>query len=545
MRGKIVNLCIGFMNVLFGILVLIYTLLVPQDKTLMTVQENNVVSYILTGIYLVMFVISAIDLIQAYHLRTDTTFNTGYVIGIFAISFLFIKQPIIASFNIVSGLVVLFKSLKENLIELNSITAISVSIVVMAVTGILCVLCMSYDTIGISIKNKENKNELAYTQDYFKYITELGEAFDEPYINVKKDGKYGYINTKGENVSEFKYDYASPFVEITAYDKKFYVALVCENGSSYIILKNGRKVLSYRTESSDENYGAKIEELKDIYVNTLKQKEPMLYEIENKKELKTVALAYSEISSEYTFRYDYNEEYDVIVTQSNMGLGDIYELVKKEDPSIKIKLDTTYLDYDSKYLYLFSNGTIPFYETSKRTQGWYTSYGKKNSMTGKAQILDFFGDRMLLKNYNDNTVYFIDTDGNRLSDAYKDIYICSDGRYIVRDTDTFCRIINDEYKSVFEKKYAAINTRLISKDLYLVLDSTDGIKFNDYDYAKLNWKLMNYNGEIIFDNIEQVYDLTYELPDDNETNEKNYYEFQTELRELKYNFVGDKFYLDY
>lgn len=545
MRGKIVNLCIGFMNVLFGILVLTYTMLVPQDKTLMTVQENSVVSYILTGIYIVMFVIGFIDLIQAYHHRTDTTFNTGYVIGIFAISFLFIKQPIIASFNIVSGIIVLFKSLKENLIELNSTTAISVSIVVIALSGILCVLCMSYDSIGVSIKNKENKNELAYTQDYFKYVTELGDSFDEPYINVKKDGKYGYINTKGENVSEFKYDYASPFVEIISYDKKFYVALVCENGSSYIIMKNGRKVLSYRTESSDENYSAKIEELKNIYVNTLKQKEPMLYEIVPKEEYKTVALSYNDLSSEYTFRYDYNEEYDVIVTQSNMGLGDIYELVKKDDSNIKIKLDTTYLDYDSKYLYLFSNGTIPFYEPSKRTQGWYTSYGKKNSMTGKAQILDFFGEKMLLKNYNDNTVYFIDTDGNRLSDVYKDIYVCDNEKYIVRDTDTFCRIIDNEYKSVFEKKYAVINTRLISKNLYLVLDSIDGIKFNDYGYAKLNWKLMNSNGEIIAENIEQVYDLTYELPNDSEIKEENYLKFQNELKDLKYNFVGDKFYLDY
>ena len=42
MRGKIVNLCIGFMNVLLGILIIIYTIKVPQDKTLMTVQENFV-----------------------------------------------------------------------------------------------------------------------------------------------------------------------------------------------------------------------------------------------------------------------------------------------------------------------------------------------------------------------------------------------------------------------------------------------------------------------------------------------------------------------
>ena len=31
MRGKIVNLCIGFLNILFGALILVYTLNVPQD----------------------------------------------------------------------------------------------------------------------------------------------------------------------------------------------------------------------------------------------------------------------------------------------------------------------------------------------------------------------------------------------------------------------------------------------------------------------------------------------------------------------------------
>ena len=96
-------------------------------------------------------------------------------------------------------------------------------------------------------------------------------------------------------------------------------------------------------------------------------------------------------------------------------------------------MDATKLDYDENYLYLFSNGTIPFYELSKRTQGWFTSYGSKNAMTGKAQILDFFGDRILLRNYNNNTVYFIDSSGNMLSEEYKNIYVCGEGRYIVKN----------------------------------------------------------------------------------------------------------------
>ncbi len=544
MRGKIVNLCISGMNILFGILIIVYTIVVPQDKTQMTIQENYVVRYLLITIYIIMFSVSIIDAIQSYHHRTDTTFNTAYIIGIFSISFLFIKEPTISAFSIISGLIVLFKSLKENLVELNSTTAISISIVLMSAIVIVGVLSLNYDSIGRRIKNNENKNELAYVEDYFKYVTELD--IQDVYINVKKNGKYGYINQNGDVVIDFKYDYASPFIQITSYGKNFYIALVCENGSSKIILKNQRSVLSYRTESSDENYKAKLEELKDIYINTLKQSEPMKYEIEEIANNINKVPVYQEISSDYSFRYDYNDEYDLIVTQSNMGLGDIYELAKKDNLDLKIKLDTSYLDYDSSYLYLFSNGTIPFYDVSKRSQGWYSSYGKKNEMTGKAQILDFFGDRILLKDYNNDTVYFIDSvEKNRLSNYYKDIYVIDNGRYIVKTEEDSFQIIDDTYNNVFDREYAAINTRLVSQGLYLTLDSTNNIKFNDYKYSTMNWNLINSNGEVLLDGIEEVYDLVYELPETNKQYELNYSEFENNLKDLNYHFVGDKFYLNY
>ena len=78
---------------------------------------------------------------------------------------------------------------------------------------------------------------------------EKGDRYDD----FKKDGKYGYINPKGEIVIDFIYDYASPFVTITAFNKDFQIALVCEGKTSYIILKNQRKVMSYRAESANDN----------------------------------------------------------------------------------------------------------------------------------------------------------------------------------------------------------------------------------------------------------------------------------------------------
>lgn len=547
MRGKIVNLCIGLMNLLFGALILVFTLYVPQDKTLLTVQENFVVVNIVRAIYALAVAVTIINIVQCYHHRNDTTFNTAYIIGIFSISFILIKEPVISAFGIISGIIILFKSIKENLVEIDSITGISISIVVMAVTAILMILSVTYSSIGESIKNKENKNETAYKEDYFKYITELDSQYDLPYINLKINGKYGYINTAGEKVIEFMYDYASPFIEINVYDKKFYIALVCKDGSSYIILKNGRKVLSYRTESADENYEAKVKELEDIYYNTLHQSGTINYEINYIDNNMNKVPAYDENTLEYTYRYDYNEEYDLIVTQSNLGMGDKYELAKKADLNFRITLDATALDYDSKYLYLFSNNTIPFYEISKRNQGWFTAYGMKNSMSGKAQILDFFEDKILLRNYNNDTIYFINQDKKIISEEYKDIFICASDRYIVRNNndDGFFKVINSNYENIYDREFAAISPILISQNYYLVSNDISNLKINDYGYAITNWSLMNVDGEIIMEGIEQLYNQYYKVSTESSKNDKKYEELEEEIKALNYRFVGDQFYVDY
>ena len=543
MRGKIVNLCFGFLNLLFGALIILYTIKVPQDKTLITVQENIVINNILLGIYAVMFSVAFIDLIQSFNHRADTTFNIGYTIGIFILSFWFIKQPFVAVFSILSGLIVLFKSLKENLIELDSNVAISISIVLIGATVILGLLSYNYVSLGQRIKNKENKNELPYKTDYFKYITELND-YSDLYINVKKDGKFGYINQRGEVVIDFTYDYASPFVKIYSFGKEYYIALMCKDGSSYIKLKNGRTVLSYRTESADDNYGAKLEELENVYKNILKQTDEMEFEIPKIETTKNRVPAYDESEAENVKVFDYNEEYDLIVTQSSLGRNDVYELAKKDDHNIKITLDTTNLDYDDNYLYIFKNGYIPFYEISKATQGWFTNYGKKNEMTGRAQILDFLDEeRLILKNYKDGSIYFSSPIGQKLSQNYYDIYICGDGRYIVKDDDNYFKIIDDEYNQLFEKKYASFNTRFNQIGLYLALNSFDSIKFNDFGYASMNWILINYDGVEILTDIEYIYDLDLKLEKEKKIFEDNYLIFKNQFKKLDSEFVGDKFYL--
>ena len=86
--------------------------------------------------------------------------------------------------------------------------------------------------------------------------------------------------------------------------------------------------------------------------------------------------AYSVQPEEGVTRYNYNENYDIIVSTSSLGYGDSYYLVGKEESSFRLKLDCESLDYDENYLYIFSNNTIPFYDTSINKQGWFTKTRK-------------------------------------------------------------------------------------------------------------------------------------------------------------------------
>ncbi len=540
MRGKVVNLCIGSMNILFGLLLSIYTIYIPQEIQELTIQELSVTQIILKAIYIVLVIVIGIDAFEYHYNRDNSRMKTGYLLGIFAISFVIIKEPLIASFSIISGIIVIFQTMKDNSVDIDSTTAISiVALIVLSIVTLIAVSVL-YKSIGQSIKRKQNEDNQEYTSDYFKYITEL--EIEDVYINIKKDGKYGYINQKGDIVIDFVYDYASPFVNITAFNKDFQVALVCEDKTSYIILKNQRKVMSYRAESANDNYEAKRQELQDIYKNTLGQGGIMQTEIENQTAKMQKAPRYEELSDEYTYRYDYNDQYDIIITQSNLGLGDKFELAKKDNINVRMNLDCTNLDYDENYVYLYSNRTIPFFDLSAKEQGWFTNYGKKNIMTGKAQILDFIDDKILIRNYNDNTIYFIDANGNILSDIYTDIYIAEDG-YIVKSGNGKYRVINKEFHKIFEEEFDMIDPSLAQYGMYICANTNEAINFNDYGFAKMNCKLLNSQGQTIMEGIQQVYGKFYQISNDKSVPYvTRYEEFLNHLKNLEFHFVGDKFY---
>ena len=547
MRGKVVNLIIGFLDILLGVVIAIFTFYVPQDITQVTVQEGQVKDYLIIAIYGAIGFVLFFNLIEWFAHKKDGDKYYGCLLVFLSLLFLPFKDPVVSLPALVGGIMVINKTRKATLIENNSTAAISIIAVGAVVIAAIGVASMGYKQIGVSIKDRENQNELAYKEDYFKYVTELD--IELPYINIKKDGKYGYIDTTGNIAIEFIYDYASPFVNITQYDKKFQIALVCQNGSSYIILKNGRKVMSYRSESSDENYAAKTKELEDIYANTLKQTEPMTFEINKVTDNMVRVPAYQGdemlIDKDFTYRYNYNDEFDILVTQSRLGIGDKFQLAKKEDLTYRLDFNCENMDYDENYLYIFSNFTIPFYDISKREQGWFNTRLKKTTMSGKAQICDFINDQILIRNFNNHTLYFIDGNSKMVSDSYKDIYI-SPQCYIVKDQDNKYKFINNEFQQILQETYDIVDPYLCYYGLYIVGNTSTGVSFNNFSFADMDFKLIDLYGNCVIDGVEQIYENYYKISTDkSKSYSSRYSEFLEEVKDIEYNFVGDKFYEEY
>lgn len=543
MKGKVVNYFMALLNFLVGISILVYALKIPKGITELTVQEYNIINVVKIVMYVGLGLANIMNIIQYFVSGRDGIIKTGYLIALFSLSFIFIKKWPICIFSILASFIIIISTIKEHWMETNSITAISIIGVIMVIVIIPVVACFTYKRLGSYILKKQNENELAYNKNFFKYVTELN--IQEPYINIKKDGKYGYITPNGTVAINFIYDYASPFVNISVYNKNFQVALVCENGRTKIIMKNSREVMTYRSESMDGDYKSKIKELENIYYNTLEQSEKMAFEIETNYSCLYRISAYDNQLEEGVTRYNYSDEYDIVVSKSSLGFGDSYYLCGKGDSSFKLQLEGEKLDYDDKYLYVFSNGTIPYYDLSVGKQGWFTKSGQKITLKGKAQILEIVDDKILIKNHKNNTIYFVNNKTEQLSETYKEVFICGYDRFIVKNSKNKYMVIDSTFQKVFDSEWDYVDTSLLQYGLFVFGNLKDwNAEFNPYNYVdNMNLTIIDYMGNTIIENIQQSYNKYYYIQnEDNQIDNEKYNEFIDNLKVMKCKYIGDKFY---
>ncbi|MCI8291168.1 MAG: WG repeat-containing protein [Clostridia bacterium] len=402
---------------------------------------------------------------------------------------------------------------------------------------------MTYKDKLKKVVKEENKGYLEYSEDYFKNISELGED-SEFYLNVKREGKWGYINSSGETKIDFEYDYATPFVTIEKYDKNFDIALVCRDEIAAVILKNKRNVMTFKNNISIDDYDLQLEKLQELYLNVFMQ--------EGKIQDKFVSVPTSNMTTiksydQYPYRYPYNDEYDIYITVAQFGAKNRYEFLKRDNPSIKVSIDCDNLKFDDKNLYVFSNGFLPFYKTSENIQGWYTKETKRVVLEGNIQILEFFDSQVLIKDYDKNILYFANEDGEKISPNYKDIFVLNDA-YIVKDENNKYIIIDKQFNKVLDIEYDYINPVLLEKGLLICANLPMRVNFNnsgfpsniEYDLVDINGKkisLINKDGTVIENT---AYTAVYYI--NNKKIISNYDLYINNLTDILYNFVGEEFY---
>ena len=78
MRGKFVNLGFGIINIIFGLLIIIFHQCVPQDITDLTIQQMEVQQFLAITIKLILIAILIMNGVALYSNRTESNFKSSY-----------------------------------------------------------------------------------------------------------------------------------------------------------------------------------------------------------------------------------------------------------------------------------------------------------------------------------------------------------------------------------------------------------------------------------------------------------------------------------
>ena len=280
MKGKKTNIFLGILNIILGLLLIMYVWYMLHNNKLELTRhqrfvmniEHNIIFGISVVICFINFVFSIFNMKKGYYF-------VFYLFSLVGIITFFTPTYIYPIFTIISGILIIRTLSKNNYIEKDNFFASTIIIIMMGIIGLSAISLSQYKKIAEYIKKREDINLTAYNPEYFKYVEEIPDK--SMYINLKLNGKYGYINKFGETKIDFKYDYATPFYKIKAYDKTFEIAAVSNKNITDVIMKNERKVMSYNSEYSNEDHEGKREEFLKVIKDVIGEKNPTL-EVSNK-----------------------------------------------------------------------------------------------------------------------------------------------------------------------------------------------------------------------------------------------------------------------
>ena len=106
-------------------------------------------------------------------------------------------------------------------------------------------------------------------------------------------------------------------------------------------------------------------------------------------------------------------------------------------------------------------------------------------------------------------------------------------------------MIDSNFQKVFDSEWDFVDTSLAQVGVFTFGNVKDWeAQFNVYDFAEnMNLTMIDYLGNVIQDNVQQVYNKYYYLEnDDKKSKSEKYSDFLDNLRVMKVSYIGDEFY---
>ena len=545
MKGKKTNIFLGILNIILGLFLIMYVWYMLHNNKLELTRhqrfvmniEHNIIFGISVVICFINFVFSIFNMKKGYYF-------VFYLFSLVGIITFFTPSYIYPIFTIISGILIIRTLSKNNYIEKDNFFASTIIIIMMGIIGLSAISLSQYKKIAEYIKKREDINLTAYNPEYFKYVEEIPDK--SIYINVKLNGKYGYINKSGETKIDFKYDYATPFYKIRAYDKTFELAAVSTKNTTDVIMKNERKVMSYNSEYANEDHEGKRDEFVKILKDVIGEKNPEL-EVSNKYNGFATRNIYEDTKNSNEKRYQFTDKYDVLIQKSEITEKEIYTLVTKRDllknsksKGDYIKLNAEQLIHDDNYLYVYNNGFLPYFSPSKKEQGWFNLQGKKYTLNNNVQIEVFEDKRLAIKRKPRKITYFAsneDEDLKAISPIYKEVIPDGDN-YIVKNMNEKWQIVDKNFQPRTKLEYDIFISTLITEGIYIFANIDNGIEIDDYGYAKLRYTMIDRNLNVIGTNLEEMYNFNIKYL--NRNSDEEYRRYIEKLKDPRYHRIVEK-----
>lgn len=560
MGGKVTNLLIGISNIFVGLIILVYEFINFQNRFVFTKYQNEVMKifkYVIFG-YIVLNVL--INFIYTFFNKMEPKLKKSYMLFFVTLGYLVYPHFIFGILGVIAGIVLIVNILRKNFVEADSQVSSSISGVLIFISSFLILGIIFNNVFANTLKEKDKIGLKEYDDSFFKLVTPVENEdpkYRRKYINIKKDEKFGYINENGEEVKAFDLDFATPFYLIEKNDQKYYIAGFTKGDITEVVLKNERVIMSYKSENEIYDYDARIKEFEKVVKENIK---PKIFRLEipkfdnyyvyspiYKEETREERLKKGEDPEKvWTYRYDYNEEYDVLVTESEMGFGNKYELAKKDDLDDRKKLEAEHLLYDEEKLYTLPGGYIPYFNPKEKISGYFEPNGNRKKLKGTAKILYVEKDRVLIKNEVKKTAYFIDSaTGKEVSPSFKEIIVDTiNNRYIVKNNNNKWIMLNKNLEKIFKEEFDIVKTDLLKAGIYVFgnfPEKLEDLQINEYSYIKLDYIFANSNMDTIANKVNFFYDV-FDKIGKNNLNANDFEEIKNKISNVKPNEILDKYY---